>query len=263
MEEICVLQTQIEFRTKVREHSTSRFFCLFLSELIPKLYRYRDFKHIYTNCFVLHAIQTIFSSVVNISHFLLLLSVLPSAYLCDLRLMKDCILQKYEPDRCYVFTQPLALATPARYLLRRGDLMQVSVEDSRNPLKRLRPKFKPVYMFLFNDLLLLAKKKRYDYQYIRLAWESQIEFVLITILADFIRVLVSDFARNNTVSNAFPEVSCCCLIYHFAASNQNIRCEPLYFPIIIFLNLPPPFYQDDTKRRAKKKYKIIYKKRED
>ena len=47
--------------------------------------------------------------------------------------------------------------------------MQVSVEDSRNHLKRLRPKFKPVYMFLFNDLLLLAKKKRYDYYYINLA----------------------------------------------------------------------------------------------
>ncbi|KAJ7381546.1 Rho guanine nucleotide exchange factor 26, partial [Desmophyllum pertusum] len=33
------------------------------------------------------------------------------------------------------------------------------VEDSRNPSKRLRTKFKPIYMFLFNDLLLLVKKK--------------------------------------------------------------------------------------------------------
>lgn len=38
--------------------------------------------------------------------------------------------------------------------------MQI-VEDSRSPLKKLRPKFKPIYMMLFNDLLLLTKKKRY------------------------------------------------------------------------------------------------------
>ncbi|KAL9970188.1 hypothetical protein ACROYT_G022522 [Oculina patagonica] len=71
------------------------------------------------------------------------------------RMEEICVLQTQIEFR----TKPLALATPARYLLRRGDLMQVVVEDSRNPLKRLRPKFKPVYMFLFNDLLLLAKKK--------------------------------------------------------------------------------------------------------
>ena len=61
----------------------------------------------------------------------------------------------------YLFLQPLALATPSRYLLRRGDIMQV-VEDSKSPLKRLKPKLKSICMFLFNDLLLLAKKKRYE-----------------------------------------------------------------------------------------------------
>ena len=61
----------------------------------------------------------------------------------------------------YLFLQPLALATPSRYLLRRGDIMQV-VEDSKSPLKRQKPKLKSICMFLFNDLLLLAKKKRYE-----------------------------------------------------------------------------------------------------
>ena len=59
----------------------------------------------------------------------------------------------------YLFLQPLALATPSRYLLRRGDIMQV-VEDSKSPLKRLKPKLKSISMFLFNDLLLLAKKEK-------------------------------------------------------------------------------------------------------
>ena len=59
----------------------------------------------------------------------------------------------------YLFLQPLALATPSRYLLRRGDIMQV-VEDSKSPLKRLKPKLKSICMFLFNDLLLLAKKEK-------------------------------------------------------------------------------------------------------
>ncbi|KAJ7379711.1 Rho guanine nucleotide exchange factor 26 [Desmophyllum pertusum] len=70
------------------------------------------------------------------------------------RMEEICVLQTQIEFK----TKPLALATPSRYLLRRGDLMHV-VEDSRNPLKRLRPKFKPMYMFLFNDLLLLVKKK--------------------------------------------------------------------------------------------------------
>lgn len=84
------------------------------------------------------------------------------------RMEEICVLQTQIEFK----TKPLALATPARYLLRRGDLMQVSVEDSRNPLKRLRPKFKPVYMFLFNDLLLLAKKKS-ENRYIALDYATR------------------------------------------------------------------------------------------
>ncbi|XP_073251927.1 uncharacterized protein [Porites lutea] len=70
------------------------------------------------------------------------------------RMEEICVLQTQIEFK----TKPLALATPSRYLLRRGDLMQV-VEDSKSPLKRLKPKLKSIYMFLFNDLLLLAKKK--------------------------------------------------------------------------------------------------------
>lgn len=70
------------------------------------------------------------------------------------RMEEICVLQTQIEFK----TKPLALATPSRYLLRRGDLLQV-VEDSKSPLKLLRPKFRPIYVFLFNDLLLLAKKK--------------------------------------------------------------------------------------------------------
>lgn len=70
------------------------------------------------------------------------------------RMEEICVLQTQVEFK----TKPLALATPSRYLLRRGDIMQI-VEDSKSPLKKLRPKYKAMYMFLFNDLLLLTKKK--------------------------------------------------------------------------------------------------------
>lgn len=70
------------------------------------------------------------------------------------RMEEICLLQTQVEFK----TKPLALATPSRYLLRRGDIMEI-VEDTRSPLKKLRPKYKLLYMFLFNDLLLLTKKK--------------------------------------------------------------------------------------------------------
>ncbi|XP_001631658.3 rho guanine nucleotide exchange factor 26 isoform X5 [Nematostella vectensis] len=53
--------------------------------------------------------------------------------------------------------KPVALVSSNRWLLRRGEVLLVT-EEFKSPLRK-KIKTKPVYMFLFNDLLLMCKKK--------------------------------------------------------------------------------------------------------
>ena len=67
----------------------------------------------------------------------------------------------YMSDR-KVLLQPIALISSSRYLLRRGDLMYVQVgEKGKKGKVKVKPTLKPTYLFLFSDLVLIAKKKRY------------------------------------------------------------------------------------------------------
>ncbi|KAK3715470.1 hypothetical protein QZH41_018489, partial [Actinostola sp. cb2023] len=55
-------------------------------------------------------------------------------------------------------SKPIALVSANRWLLRRGEVVLV-IEQLRSPISKKKLKLKPVYMFLFNDLLLITKKK--------------------------------------------------------------------------------------------------------
>lgn len=65
---------------------------------------------------------------------------------------------------CSSFFQPIRLVTDDRWLLRRGPIQLLEVEGKSTLSNTLRGKFrkyrvKPIYLFLFSDLLVITKKK--------------------------------------------------------------------------------------------------------
>ncbi len=57
------------------------------------------------------------------------------------------------------FIQAVPIISQTRYLEKRGELQEV---NRGGTFLNLRPKFSPVYLFLFNDLLVIASKKRWE-----------------------------------------------------------------------------------------------------